>query len=1620
MDTNWTIKKDGEIFVENDKYNFVIFAKDEEDAKTRAQERANSFFNVQVLLVLVESRLTADLGLFLFEANVSGTDAGLDQVEFDIEDPNYERLYLPIEFFNIQKLLNAAQKKVDRPWVPQFTKNIFSTYQLFFNELGKRIELAFDFNGWEKKPDQQVVILYDKETEGPKRWYVDATINNLYPSVDVRSFAGDFSKIGGYDKVLYFITIALKNHLRLEISPILKRLLSVKNGDELWQVFVEDLITNPEDWSTIFGASAAGGVDVSAGGETYNIIDSFNEVSIKTADDKQREDVYLRDPEFIKKAISERINAIVNPIGDLANFAKEPRRNTVGLISVPNSPKSLSEGYELVNKLPLNNYASVIESAAQCVGGAFPAVGLLEGFQDLKGVAQKFLIPTLRFPDNLFITDVLQSLSVSVEEAAIAMVQSLFVDTLFQILDEINFCYQPGMENEKQLDLANIISDVAKDYEDFAKSLGLDPETQKDWFGVGQQLGEGLEGLSVRKVAEDTSEAVRDLFKSVASLVSPKEYIELLLGQPSDRVIGIVDSIIGIKKYPFAQAVSGQGHKIKKLFAATGKKVGPEVLEKYLNTCKEAGVAIDGNKLACLEDLPEEIDRRKKILDKLKDAIGKIGQAGSDGPSPCDAMSNSNKLPPAFKNAVKSSIDGIFSGVKFAFDRDMTDWPNTIIEQRLKEKEITLPSPLGDIANWNIWPQTRNPDTGELIPPNPQEVLMPLYYLMMGMDSDRMQNKAPTSNISYRLTAPALKEALKNYKVRIQTDSNFIKFIILVSDVFGTTTAASSVPDFAGKLLAKINAAQGAAAAATIEDRDRRSLSQQPAAPMSASSGQAVEAPTEDPIADLIGEPPVPDHSSVFNTTSVTAINTSGINAPSLSDRAIENIAQHPNFGEGAIIYTIYFDSFNIGKLNYTLEFPFNSGNGSQGNFGPISGSILVDDATRRLTTNSSNLFENLFKELSYKTIEGAVGLESFEKDVIKDDVIGISYPYAVDSAGGVVASLAKNSVLFSNIEVDVQENTTKLSSEEPDGKKVVIPYITQIKFNHQPPPCSPPEIMNFHLLGLEDLKKEIVDNYLKGFCKDIGKEKPKKDQLAEISMKGVVKTTFRAYAIDYCLRNLFVFSRLDLNESLDDGYLEYIKIDMQELMLYYGMNYLSKFIEKTKEVYKEEEGPVGGDEFKYYLNEQLIQVSKLINEKILGNGDLRALKDLFIFSLPFVDIAKFLPGYGTTSSLRWKENFEYKNIKGMALAPEVRRNMFDNSIFKSTFCFEQYCVEDGNVIVLDPNELLENRDLSLERRARKKIGLRLSYVYNSRYGDYKINNLESVIREKKDFLRGKNVIFDIEEVIENSSMNLFTMVIPLIKFEKVYNGEESVSEILGQLKEELLNSDEFNTLFGYVISLKQQLSMLNLFNISYITYMNSMLPRFAFGPTRDQLKTLFDAFAHREEGGGLENPLEENYQDPAFVGYGGASGISEKLRTPIEQMSCFNLQGLFKAPMINFGAVLKLFLETPMKIFKGLTEFADPNIAIASKIAFALKLGACIEIPVGAISMSLQPATLMPGSWFGPPITPLGIVYLLLGLGMSFSPQEVQKLIKEVGGGMNPNTNEGSNENPYKCEENK
>ena len=257
--------------------------------------------------------------------------------------------------------------------------------------------------------------------------------------------------------------------------------------------------------------------------------------------------------------------------------------------------------------------------------------------------------------------------------------------------------------------------------------------------------------------------------------------------------------------------------------------------------------------------------------------------------------------------------------------------------------------------------------------------------------------------------------------------------------------------------------------------------------------------------------------------------------------------------------------------------------------------------------------------------------------------------------------------------------------------------------------------------------------------------------------------------------------------------------------------------------------------------------------------------------------------------------------------------------------------------------------------------------------------------------------------------------------------------DLINQIK----NSEEYSSLFDYALPLRRYVTLNSI---------NVMMTMTKIGPgplmytsTRDILQSLITSALN---GSG---PESFEFDDPQLAALGGTAGMFS------DAMNSKN----FEPKKMNLGLmILKLFLETPFKILKGVTEAFDPNISIIDKIMKVLKVivetlptkaDPCIvepvflgyitdelaaqgnpegtlsseklhelrekaqtdmdrklrkikntlkkildNMPVPLISIAMLPSMLPYGCGFppppigpgiGPPLTPFGVAYLILGL---------------------------------------
>ena len=197
-------------------------------------------------------------------------------------------------------------------------------------------------------------------------------------------------------------------------------------------------------------------------------------------------------------------------------------------------------------------------------------------------------------------------------------------------------------------------------------------------------------------------------------------------------------------------------------------------------------------------------------------------------------------------------------------------------------------------------------------------------------------------------------------------------------------------------------------------------------------------------------------------------------------------------------------------------------------------------------------------------------------------------------------------------------------------------------------------------------------------------------------------------------------------------------------------------------------------------------------------------------------------------------------------------------------------------------------------------------------------------------------------------------------------------------LVQKLIAKEEFQFLFDYCFPLKRMVFLLMTYSSTYFTFNKSV--NNLFTNTKEQLKSTFYT---------MLNVNDPTYENETMKKIGGNKGLAA-LADNNEEIPGIDL--------------ISMAAKTPLLILKGMAETADPNISIAKKIHDAALLGD-VDIPMVVASLMAVPMNLIPFPvGLGPPITPLGIAYLITdAAGSLLSPKEKElrkKRIKEKSAG--------------------
>lgn len=199
------------------------------------------------------------------------------------------------------------------------------------------------------------------------------------------------------------------------------------------------------------------------------------------------------------------------------------------------------------------------------------------------------------------------------------------------------------------------------------------------------------------------------------------------------------------------------------------------------------------------------------------------------------------------------------------------------------------------------------------------------------------------------------------------------------------------------------------------------------------------------------------------------------------------------------------------------------------------------------------------------------------------------------------------------------------------------------------------------------------------------------------------------------------------------------------------------------------------------------------------------------------------------------------------------------------------------------------------------------------------------------------------------------------------------------ELRDMLISSQEFKFLFDFCFPLGTMLSLITIYNSVYLSNIKPLND--LFNNTKASIKTVFQT---------LLNSGDYRHQDSLMKQLGGNAGISTTAHNNIGNNSDIPA-GMSSTAMAA---------RTPFLILKGLVELTDTNINRAVKIVdFAKSRGK--EVSILAASLGQLPMNVFPvppiGPGIGPPITPLGFIYLSLGISSIFESAKGKDIKREA-----------------------
>jgi len=312
---------------------------------------------------------------------------------------------------------------------------------------------------------------------------------------------------------------------------------------------------------------------------------------------------------------------------------------------------------------------------------------------------------------------------------------------------------------------------------------------------------------------------------------------------------------------------------------------------------------------------------------------------------------------------------------------------------------------------------------------------------------------------------------------------------------------------------------------------------------------------------------------------------------------------------------------------------------------------------------------------------------------------------------------------------------------------------------------------------------------------------------------------------------------------------------------------------------------------------------------------------------------------------------------------------------------------QEENSSTISISNIYQNTDFTVSLEAPKGNVLEKVKKIGNKYKSYYIEEESDVIIRGVRVSSKKRVLFP-TPIVDVTGDSIFSRDNPISLLDLNYFlWDENYEGVLDFLREKMISSKEYKTIFNFSIPLNRFEAILTTYTIMSVSSQEDV--EIIFSNTKDKLKAAFSSlFSSNYREDIVENSDIEDFFNK--LGNGEITPcIKFSFKGEISIDPKFNKSSFKKLSKVGYDLALKFIRKTPEIIWKNFVEATDPLIKASKLIVDLAKFsGNCI--PIGPVAMSLFPVNY--GGW-GPAITNQGIAYLVK---YGFNP--IKEAIIEIG----------------------